>query len=104
MTYVVTQRTHEIGLRLSLGAQKCQVVGLVMRQGLGLVVLGIVLGLAGAFALTRLLRSLLFEVSPTDSLSFALVPALLAAVGLLACWLPARRAVKIDPIEALRYE
>jgi putative ABC transport system permease protein len=104
MTYVVTQRTREIGLRLSLGAQKRQVIGLVMRQGLGLLSLGIVLGLGGAFALTRLLRSLLYEVSATDSMSFTLVPIVLAAVGLLACWLPARRATRVDPMVALRYE
>jgi putative ABC transport system permease protein len=104
MTFVVTQRTREIGLRLSLGAQKHQILGLVLRQGLGLVLVGIVLGLGGAFALTRLLRTLLFEVSPIDLLSFTLLPAVLVIIGSLACWLPARRATRVDPIQALRYE
>jgi putative ABC transport system permease protein len=104
MTYCVTQRTREIGLRLSLGAQKRQIVGLVLRQGLGLILLGIVFGAGGALALTRVLRSLLFEVSPTDSLSFALVPVILAACGLVACWLPTHRATRVDPIVALRHE
>jgi putative ABC transport system permease protein len=102
--YVVTQRTREIGLRLSLGAQKGQVLGLVMCQGLKLVLVGIVLGLGGAPILTRLLRTLLFDVSPTDALSFALVPVLLVAVGLVGSYLPARRVPKVDPMEALRYE
>src|ERR1044071_8627642 len=77
MSYVVAQRTREIGLRGSLGAQKSQVIGLIMRRGAGVVLLGIVLGLGGAFALTRLMRSLLFEVSATDALSFTVVPLIL---------------------------
>jgi len=104
MSFVVTQRTREIGLRLSLGAQKRQILGLILRQGLALVVVGIVVGLGGALALTRLLQSLLFEVSPIDLLSFTLVPTVLVLVGLFACWLPARRATLVDPIQALRYE
>jgi putative ABC transport system permease protein len=104
MACVVSQRTHEIGVRMSLGAQGHQVLGMVLRQGMRLAVIGIVLGVAGAFALTRLLRSLLYEISPADPLSFTAVPILLASVTLLACWLPARRAAKVNPMEALRYE
>jgi putative ABC transport system permease protein len=104
LSYAVTQRQREIGVRTSLGAQPSQVVGLVLRQGMGLALLGISLGLAGGFALTRLLSSLLFEVSPTDLLSFIVAPTLLAVVSFLACWLPARRAARVDPMVALRYE
>src|SRR5262245_11254546 len=92
LTYNVTQRTREIGIRTALGAQRPDVIGLILRQGMKLAGLGILIGLAGAFALTTLIRSLLFDVAPTDPLTFAIIPALLAAVALLACWLPARRA------------
>jgi len=104
MSYNVAQRTQEIGVRLALGAQPRHMLALVLRQGLGLTVLGVVLGLAGALMLTRLLRSLLFEVNPIDPLTFALVPLLLLGVALLACYLPARRAARVDPMVALRYE
>jgi putative ABC transport system permease protein len=104
MACIVGQRTHEIGVRMSLGAQAHQVLRMVLRQGMRLVVIGICLGLAGSLALTRLLRSLLYEISPADPLSFAVVPILLATVTLLACWLPARRAAKVNPMVALRYE
>jgi putative ABC transport system permease protein len=104
MTYCVTERTREIGLRLSLGAQKRQILNLVLRQGVGSILLGIVFGTAAALALTRVLRSLLFDVSTTDSLSFSLVPVILAAAGLIACWLPVNRATKVDPMVALRNE
>ena len=104
LAFAVSHRTREIGIHLALGAQPRDVLVMVIRQGMLLVLLGAVLGVAGAFGLTRLMQSLLFGVSPTDPVTFVLVPLLLAAVGLVACYLPARRATKVDPLVALRYE
>ena len=104
LAFAVSQRTREIGIRLALGAQRRDVLGLVLRQGLRLAAAGITLGLVFAFALTRLLTTILFDVSPTDPLTFTLISTLLIAVSSLACWLPARRAARVDPMEALRYE
>jgi putative ABC transport system permease protein len=104
LAYAVTQRTQEFGIRLALGAQSGDVLKLVIRQGLKLALLGICIGLAGALALTRLLKTLLFNVSATDPLTFAVIALLLLLVALLACWIPARRATQVDPLVALRYE
>jgi putative ABC transport system permease protein len=102
--YSVAQRTREIGIRRALGAQRSAVLGLLLRQGLLLILAGIVLGVAASMVLMRLLASLLFEVTPTDPMTLTLVVALLAGVAILACWIPARRAMRVDPIVALRYE
>lgn len=104
MAYVVGQRRNEIGLRMALGASQSNVLGLVLRQGLVYVAIGLALGLAGAFAATRLLASILFEVKPTDPATYAAVAALLAVVALAASYFPARRAAKVDPLVALRQE
>ena len=104
ISYVVSQRTQEIGVRMALGAKPADVSGMVLKEGLALALLGIGLGIAGALAVTRFMRALLFEVSTTDPATFAAVPLLLAAVALLASWLPARRAAGVDPLEAIRYE
>jgi putative ABC transport system permease protein len=104
MSYRVNQRTHEIGIYIALGAQHRDVLRLVMKDGVKLALLGIVLGLAGALALTRVMVSLLFEVKPTDPATLIGVALLLAAVALLACYIPARRALSIHPVTALRCE
>ena len=104
IAYSVARRTQEIGIRMALGAQRRDVLGLFVSDGMRLVLLGLVIGLASAFALTRLMSSLLFGVSATDLMTFAIVAASLFVVGLVACYWPARRATKVDPLVALRYE
>jgi putative ABC transport system permease protein len=104
MAYSVAQRTQEIGVRMALGARPRHVLRLVFGQSLGMLLIGVVIGLAGAFALTRLMRTLLFEITATDPLTYVSVIGLLAVVALLACYIPARRAAKVDPLIALRYE
>lgn len=104
MSYAVNQRTHEIGIRMALGAQRRQVVRMVVRQGMLLAGVGIAAGVAAALGLTRLMASLLYEVTPTDAATFAAVCGILAAAALAACWVPAAQAARVDPTVALRYE
>ena len=104
LAYTVTHRHREIGIRLALGASKRNVLSLVIGQGMKLALTGVAIGIVAALALTRVIRSLLYGVTPTDPLTFAGVSLLLVAIALFACWLPARRAAKVDPMEALRYE
>src|SRR4029079_3838176 len=104
MSYSVLQRTHEIGVRMALGAQRFHVLRLVVRKGIVLGVVGVVVGLVASFALTRLISTLLFEVTATDTATFVGVSVGLFLVTLVACYLPARRATRVDPLKALRYE
>jgi putative ABC transport system permease protein len=104
ISYSVSQRTREIGVRIALGAQRSNVLGMVLREGLQLLAFGLLLGLVGALSATRIMQSLLYSTSATDALSFVATSLTLIAVALLACYIPARRATKVDPVVALRYE
>lgn len=104
MSYSVTQRTREIGIRLALGAQSAQVLRMIVRRGAMLAIIGTALGVAGAITMTRVLSSMLYQVNVVDPLTFVVVPAVLLVVALAACLIPARRAMNVDPIVALRHE
>jgi putative ABC transport system permease protein len=104
ISYSVSQRTREIGVRVALGAQRSNVLRMVLREGLQLLIFGLLLGWVGAFLATRVMRSLLYSTSATDAVSFVATSITLIAVALLACYIPARRATKVDPMIALRYE
>jgi len=103
-SYTVAQRTQEIGIRMALGAQMRDVVSLMLRKAMSLVLIGAIIGVAGAYAATRLMSNLLFGVTATDLATFIAVPLVLLVVALVACLIPARRATKVDPLIALRYE
>jgi putative ABC transport system permease protein len=104
VSYSVTQRTHEIGIRIALGARAANVLSLIVRNGLTLVLTGIAIGIAGALMLTRFLTSLLFGVTPTDGVTFVAVSLVFFVVAMLAALIPALRAMRVDPLVALRYE
>ena len=104
ISYSVTQRTQEIGIRIALGAQRGEVLGLVIRQGMQLAVIGLGIGLVLSLASSRLLQNQLFQISALDPPTFTVTALILIAAALLACYIPARRAMRVDPVDALRYE
>ena len=104
VSYAAAQRTHEIGIRMALGAEPKDILKMVLRQSIGVVAVGLAIGLAAAFVVTRAIANLIVGVKPTDPLTFATVILLLSAIALVACWIPARRATRISPLTALRYE
>ncbi len=104
MSYSVTQRTHEIGIRMAIGASRAEIFRLILGHGVKLTLIGVGIGLVLAFAATRLMATMLFGVAPTDATTFASIAALLIGVALLACFLPGRRATKVEPTISLRYE
>jgi putative ABC transport system permease protein len=104
VSYSVSQQTHYIGIRMALGAQAADILKLVLKQGLALTLVGITIGMLAAFVVMRLLRSMLFEVQANDTATFSLVVGTLFLVSMLACYIPARRATRVDPLLALRYE
>jgi len=104
ISYLVSERTHEIGIRIALGAESRSILQMVLRQGLGLAIAGAAVGLVGALIVSHLMAGLLYGVGPTDPVTFAGVAVLLIGVALLACYIPARRAVRVDPLVALRHE
>jgi len=104
MAYSFSQRTHEVGIRMALGAQRMNILNMAIGEGMQLVAIGLAIGLIFAGALTRFVRSMLFDVSPFDPATFVVISATLAAVAFLACYLPARRATRVDPLIALREE
>ena len=104
ISYMVSERTHEIGIRIALGADRRSILRMVLRQGLGLAIIGAAVGLVGALVVSHFMAGLLFGVRPTDPLTFACVALLLIGVAVLACYIPARRAIRVDPLVALRHE
>src|SRR5262245_62050929 len=104
ISYAVSQRTHEIGIRMALGAQASDVLRMALWRGMSLTIVGVALGLAAALVLTRVMKNVLFEVSATDPVTFALIALLLIAVALIASYIPARRATKVDPLLAIRHD
>jgi putative ABC transport system permease protein len=104
ISYVVSQRTHEIGIRMALGAQRSDVLRLMLGDGMKMTLIGVAIGVLAALLVTRLMQNMLFGVSAADPLTFAAVAVILSGVALLACYLPTRRAMRVDPIVALRYE